>query len=55
MGHEAGPCGPESPQRREFGPDGRLWGVADTGVFVVDPPTHAVELVTRSPEPVTAG
>jgi streptogramin lyase len=38
-----------------LGPDGQIWGLANAGVFRVDPATYVVHLVAEAPEPVTAG
>jgi hypothetical protein len=38
-----------------LGPDGGIWGLANRGVFRIDPTTREVRLVAEAPEPVTAG
>jgi hypothetical protein len=38
-----------------IGPDGRIWGLASSGIFAIDPKTRRAELVATAPEPVTAG
>jgi len=36
-------------------PDGRVWGLADRGIFAIDPESDSVQLVTELPERITAG
>lgn len=38
-----------------LGPDGHIWGLANAGIFRIDPTTCDVHLVAKAPEPVTAG
>lgn len=37
------------------GVDGQIWGLAREGIFAIDPRTHAVKLIAKAPEPITAG
>lgn len=36
-------------------PDGRVWGLADRGIFAIDPESDTVQLVAETPERITAG
>lgn len=38
-----------------LGPDGNIWGLANKGIFRIDPRTYEVRLMAEAPEPVTAG
>ncbi|HXH09122.1 MAG TPA: hypothetical protein VNP04_05055 [Alphaproteobacteria bacterium] len=38
-----------------LGVDGQIWGLAKEGIFAIDPLTHAVNLIAKPPEPITAG
>jgi len=38
-----------------IGPDGNVWGLAEAGIFKIDPKTNSVRLVAKSPHPITAG
>ncbi len=38
-----------------FGPDHRIYGLSSNGIFVIDPTNYAVQLVAKSPEPITSG
>ena len=37
------------------GPDGRIWGLAADGIFVIDPATHEAALAARTPQRITGG
>jgi hypothetical protein len=41
-----------------LGPDGRIWGAAgheEAGIFAIDPATNQIELVARTPKPISGG
>lgn len=38
-----------------FGPNHRIYGLSSQGIFAIDPVTYAVELIAKSPEPITSG
>lgn len=37
------------------GPDGRIWGLAEEGIFVIDTRSNKVEIVARPPVKITGG
>jgi hypothetical protein len=38
-----------------LGPDGRIWGLAQEGIFSIDTQTNQVILVAKAPEKITGG
>jgi hypothetical protein len=38
-----------------LGPDGNIWGLASSGIFLIDTETNGVSLIAQPPKPITAG
>jgi hypothetical protein len=38
-----------------FGPDGRIWGLAEEGIFAIDTTSNKVEIVARPPVKINGG
>jgi hypothetical protein len=38
-----------------LGNDGRIWGLAPSGIFAVNPATNEITRVAETPKPMTAG